>query len=411
MFLPVKDVVFGRNSMYSRSPIGILLNGDIEELIDDVQYLPQCSVSEIFRSDPHSRQEKYTTFTCNLNLSDSFDSVQTSEFETPNLTSAINDLLSNSPDDILEQKCVNYLNCDLTNPSDSRFDLDDALVCDTLDNVQRDSDGRLIMPILWDRKVSHLLPNNLNLCKGILKSNLKKLNKNVEHLKLVDSVFKEQLELGIISMIDNIGNFVRDNPDCSFLGHMPIFKPGRETTKCRVVFLSNLCDRSSTVSHNVAIDSGPSLNRKISSAIILMRFYRKLVIYDIVKAFLAIGLQVKDSKKFCFLWVENPLNNQDSLVAYKMERLPFGLRCSPTILMLSLYYILMIDTDSDSDKLKDLKKSMYEMLYMDNGAVGADDTDRSRNWSGLLINCRKSSDRIKLIFSSFTPMTKLLTRF
>ena len=61
-----------------------------------------------------------------------------------------------------------------------------------LNNTQRIEEGRLVMPLLWNGRVSHLLGENTNSAKQILKSNLKKLSKNDEFLKLMDENIKTQ---------------------------------------------------------------------------------------------------------------------------------------------------------------------------------------------------------------------------
>ena len=71
------------------------------------------------------------------------------------------------------------------------------------------------------------------------------------------------------------------------------------------------------------------------------------------------------------------MKNYDfTVVGFKSSRLPFGLRCSPSILMLSLYYILIVNTcEADSAKLVNLKRSIYDLVYMDNGAITAETTE------------------------------------
>lgn len=135
-----------------------------------------------------------------------------------------------------------------------------------LDNTTQQHDGRLVMPLLWNGRVSNLLGNNYNLSKAILRTNLKKLSKNKDHLQMYDDVFKEQLQLGIIEQIPDLPAFLEEHPSSSFLPHMGVFKLGRESTKCRVVYLSNLCENNpnqlKTISHNQAMLSGPNLNKK-----------------------------------------------------------------------------------------------------------------------------------------------------
>ena len=77
----------------------------------------------------------------------------------------------------------------------------------------------------------------------------------------MDKNIKELESLGIIEKVTNLPQFMEDNPTCSFLSRMPIFKSDKETTKCRIVFLSNLCDKtveSQVISHNQAMYPGPS---------------------------------------------------------------------------------------------------------------------------------------------------------
>ena len=47
--------------------------------------------------------------------------------------------------------------------------------------------------------------------------------------------------------------------------------------------------------------------------------------------------------------------------------------------MIGLYKILMLDTEGDLDKLKELKKLIYSLIYMDNGALTANDSE-SLHW-------------------------------
>ena len=192
-------------------------------------------------------------------------------------------------------------------------------------------------------------------------SNLKKLKRILEHIKMVDDVIKEQVDMGIIERIPNLDNFLESHPEASFLVHMPIFRPDKETTKCRTVFMSNLGEkvegRSLTVTHNQSSHPGPKLNQKLGTAFVNLRFGSKLLCYDIKKAFNQILLTEEDQSRLLFFWYRNVCKNDFTLVAYRNVRLSFGLRCSPTFLMLSLYYILVID-DCDSN-LTDIKRLLY----------------------------------------------------
>ena len=144
-----------------------------------------------------------------------------------------------------------------------------------------------MMPLLWNHQVLHLLGNNYNLAKRILHSHLKKFQETPEKLKMIDNVFKEQVEMGIIERVSNPEEIAELFPNYSYLAHMPVFRPEKVSSPCRVVFLSNLNGKgASVISHNQAMLSGPSLNRKLSTALMFLRFNKYLLCFDLKKAFL-----------------------------------------------------------------------------------------------------------------------------
>ena len=56
-------------------------------------------------------------------------------------------------------------------------------------------------------------------------------------------------------------------------------------------------DNSPTISHNHAMYAGPCVNQKLSSALMQLRFVPKVLIFDLKKAFLQIGLNESDLNK------------------------------------------------------------------------------------------------------------------
>ena len=247
-----------------------------------------------------------------------------------------------------------------------------------LSNIDRNDEGNLIIPLPWNNKVKDNLSKNFHLSKQILKSNFVKLNKNSDKMIMYDKVFKDQESENIIERIDDVATYLSENRDASFLPHMPIFKMNRETTKCRVVFLSNLCEKSNSksVSHNQALLSGPNLNHKILNAILFLRFDRYLFTFDIKKAFLNIVLPEEDQNKLLFLWYRDIDQGDYSIIAYKNLRLSFGLRPSPCILMLALYYILLLDIERDNTDMIQLKREIFHSIYMDNGAFSCNSVSK-----------------------------------
>ena len=112
----------------------------------------------------------------------------------------------------------------------------------------------------------------------------------------------------------------------------------------------------------------------------LYNFYlRHFCTRPIIKKFLGwrldslqLALPVHDQNRLCFLWYSNVDKGDYTVVGCRSKRLPFGLRFSPSFLMLSLYFILILDqTENNSSEISILKRKLYHLFYMDNGAAVA----------------------------------------
>jgi len=364
--LPMKSVVFGREnakSAYIETPIGIMFSGRIENILSNLHLLEEHTLCAAITEESHgeivSRQ--------NMSSSELFR-VDGALINVDSAELNYDEEYEKSTEYKFEKE-VSF-DDEKSNPCETETNLE--LVKFVLNCTERDSEGRLISPITWNGKNAHLLGMNYNLSLRLLKSNLNKLKGDPLKLQLYNEVFKKQLQNNIVEKITNVDQFVENHPSCSFMPHMGVFKMNRDTTKCRVVFLSNMCEpdlqKECTVSHNQCILPGPSLNHKISTAIAHIRFDTYLLTFDLSQAFLTIGLKDYDSDRLMFLWFNDCMNGDYSVVAYRSLRLCFGLRCSPCILMLAMYRILILD-QSEDESLDELKTSIYNSIYMDNGSL------------------------------------------
>ncbi|XP_068245414.1 uncharacterized protein [Palaemon carinicauda] len=366
-------------SVYSVTPLGIMLIGNLDQMSHNLIHLKNCqdTVAHISCSNILSivcEEVEDMGNVCNASLTNSYTEVGANFAVLDHNGEIIDTEFERASKEVLENLCLKTLNFDDVNIPEDYVENNDKIVDYVLSNTTRNADGRLVMPLIWNNKVKHLLGKNRHLATQILKSNLKKFTiKNPDYLNMMDQYFKEQQELGIIERIENLEQFLLENPCHSFMGHLGVFKLERETTKCRVVFLSNLSERDPsqkvTLSHNQAMLSGPCINQKITTALLNLRFDTKLLCFDVKKAFLNICLTPLDSNKLLFLWFKNMARKDYTLVGYRNLRLPFGLVCSPCLLLLGLYKILMIDTDMDSKEIKELKRHIYSLIYMDNGSI------------------------------------------
>ena len=298
------EIIFGHNgqSVYSQTPCGIMLNGDVDRLLQDVDCLSslekvtvEAKVAEI--SGNSTSEMNIGKLDINFKESSSLTAplisgplqVDSNFNVTDKDGHIIMSKLEKAANEVLENSCRYHTQLDNQIYEEENYELTEHLVKFCLDNARRNEEGRLIMTLLWNEKASHLLGKNLKLSRKILQSNFKKLSKNPIYLKLMNNVLKEQEAEGIIERITNLDQYLQENPTCSFLPYMGDFRLGRETTKRRIVFLSNLCERDptkqQTVSHNQAIHFGPCLNQKLSSALLHLIINKKNYCFDLCKAF------------------------------------------------------------------------------------------------------------------------------
>ena len=142
---------------------------------------------------------------------------------------ATDSVILNYSDDVLNKKCINYLNYDRNCFNDVTCTVDDSLVKLTLNHTTRNHEGRLVMPLMWNNRTCKFLGSNFALSKQILKSILKKHSNNISKLGKIDDVFKDQMASGVIEEIEDLSGFISNNPEASFLDHMPVFKLNHES--------------------------------------------------------------------------------------------------------------------------------------------------------------------------------------
>ena len=264
-----RDIVFGNTqpSVCTETHAGLLLKGNIDILSENIEYFdakPEMSTSMPYckAACPNSLHVYSNSFYLNTKIDILTENNIESDFNVNCSYSVVNDKgkllerqLEQATEEILESECKFYSNYDGNVYNDENSELDKQLVDFTLNKIHRQDDGRIAVPLLWNGKVSHLLSKNERLSKVILASNLKKFNRHKGQLQLVDQTIKDQVSAGIIEPIYDFDVYKAENPQYSFLPHMPVFRPEKDTTKCRVVFLSNICepkkDKPLTISHNL----------------------------------------------------------------------------------------------------------------------------------------------------------------
>ena len=119
------------------------------------------------------------------------------------------------------------------------------------------------------------------------------------------------------------------------------------------------------LSHNQVSLPRPNMNSSIQLSLTLLRFNKFLSVFDWIKAFHQLLLSEEETNKLHFLWYEDIANSNNSIVAYKMKRIPFGLRFSPFLLMILHVYTISVGEIS-------MRNMLFNLLYMDNLAFTAE---------------------------------------
>ena len=86
-----------------------------------------------------------------------------------------------------------------------------------------------------------------------------------------------------------------------YLHHHAVLKESAMTS-LRIVFNASAKTVPNSVSLNQALETGPSLTEKLLHSLVNFRVGRYGILADIGKAFLHIGLQLKDHDYVKFLW-------------------------------------------------------------------------------------------------------------
>ena len=83
---------------------------------------------------------------------------------------------------------------------------------------------------------------------------------------------------------------------------------------------------------NEHLENGPNFIPPLYDVLVKFRCRAVGIIADVEKAFHQIEIRKSDRDKVRFLWVQNPDNNNPSIVQLRFNRLPFWLKPSPSIL-------------------------------------------------------------------------------
>ena len=110
-----------------------------------------------------------------------------------------------------------------------------------------DEEHKYEVSLLWKENIADNLPSDYDLCRNRLNSLFTRLKGKPELLREYDSIFKEQLNSGII---ERVPTDEEDKAGAHFICHHGVVKLDRETTKLHVVFDGSARSNSQVLSLN-----------------------------------------------------------------------------------------------------------------------------------------------------------------
>ena len=118
-----------------------------------------------------------------------------------------------------------------------------------------------------------------------------------------------------------------------YMPHKPIVKQSADTTKVRMVFDASAKPQPLTYSINDCMFTGPPLQPLLWDIMVRVRKSTSLLLGDIEKAFLQIGVKEEDRDAVRFLF-----NFKATEKHLRFTRVPFGVEASPFLLGATLQH-------------------------------------------------------------------------
>lgn len=199
-------------------------------------------------------------------------------------------------------------------------------------------DGRYHVEFPWKTDPQSLtLPSYFGLCYGRLQSVIRSLQSRPEILAKYSAIIAEQIHLGIVEPVPHSDSF---SPPLHYLAHHPVMKPP-PSQKVRIVY-DGSAHTGREPSINDCLHPGPTILADLVGVLLRFRMPLFVIVTDIEKAFLQVGLKANQRDCTRFLWLKDPMAplTPSNLQTLRFARVPFGLAPSPFLLAATIKYHL-----------------------------------------------------------------------
>ena len=213
------------------------------------------------------------------------------------------------------------------------------------------------------------LPNNYELSQRRLSSLLNRLRKEPEVLREYDSVIRDQIQRGIVEVVDK-----ETSPESNrvhYIPHHAVIRRDKSTTKLRIVYDASA--KSDGASLNECLHAGPPLAQGIFDIILRFRSHRVAIDGDIEKAFLMVHMTEEDRDVLRFLWIDDIDKAEPQVITLRFTRVVFGVSSSPFLLNATIKH--HIEQYEQCDPA--FTQKFLESIYVDDLTSGDSDLDRT----------------------------------
>ncbi|PAV55893.1 hypothetical protein WR25_13809 [Diploscapter pachys] len=227
---------------------------------------------------------------------------------------------------------------------------------------ERQTDGtiRYAVKLPWI-PTQERLPTNRAIAKRRLE-NLYKSSKAIEgRLEQIDKYFKEQLELGILEVVNE--KKPASGSRVHYLPNMPVLRPENKTHPLRMVM-----DASAHYTNEPCLNDllypGPLLLPNLAGNLLRFRTGKFALIADIEKAFLQVRLQSCDRDASRTLWVKDLSKppTENNILVLRHTTVLFGLNCAPFLLAATIVH----HAKHSNQLSEELRRELLSNTYVDN---------------------------------------------
>ena len=168
---------------------------------------------------------------------------------------------------------------------------------DLKENIARRDDGRYEVNFPWIPGVELLSTNEVLSRKGFQNVE-RRLSKNENLREEYANIIEEQLQVGIVEEAPERPTGERE----FYRPHKPVIRESAVTTKIRMVFDASAKAYPWANNINDCVFTGPPLQPLLWDIMVRARMSTNLLLGDIEKAFLQIGVKEQDREAFRFLF-------------------------------------------------------------------------------------------------------------